>query len=91
MYYGNTQISVTLSKKRIGRKPKIVAEGSFRLLNSIYYKWMSGRLTDNQNEYAPVDEATEFTPRVYFLSEQEQIAYTLPFQKLEYSLYCFVE
>lgn len=88
MYYGNTSIKVLLHRPRACRGKKLEAEGSFRLLNCIYKKWMVERQMKTTDTYGPVDEESEFTPKVSFLKEQERLAYTIPFQKIEYHLIC---
>lgn len=86
MYYGNTLIKISLKRERFGRKAKVIATGSFRLLNSIYRKWMEERQGKQGDHYAALTERTEFTPSVSFLSEEQSIAYTLPFQRISYSI-----
>ncbi len=57
--------------------------GSFRLLNCIYLKWMLERQNDSGDKFSAVEEETPFTPHVSFLSREDCIAYTLPFQQIE--------
>lgn len=84
VYYGNTHIKISLKRKRTLRKPQVVATGSFRLLNCIYKKWMEERQGKQGDQYAALTEQTEFTPVVSFLTKEQAIAYTLPFQRLTY-------
>lgn len=87
VYFGNTVINVSLKCKRMFRKPQVVATGSFRLLNCIYKKWMEERQGEQGDQYAALTEATEFTPSVPFLTKEQAIAYTLPFQRLTYPIF----
>lgn len=84
MYYGNTTINTILYRKRGCRGNKVEAEGSFRLLNCIYKQWMIERQENVSDTYGPVKEESEFTPNAPFLSDKDRIAYTLPFQRIEY-------
>lgn len=85
VYYGNTNINISLKRKRALRKPQVIATGSFRLLNCIYKKWMEERQGKQGDQYAALTEQTEFTPSVSFLTKEQAIAYTLPFQRLTYA------
>ena len=84
MYYGNTTINTILYRKRSCRGNKVEAKGSFRLLNCIYKQWMIERQENVSDTYGPVKEESEFTPNAPFLSDKDRIAYTLPFQRIEY-------
>lgn len=45
---------------------------------------MIERQENVSDTYGPVKEESEFTPNAPFLSDKDRIAYTLPFQRIEY-------
>ena len=83
VYYGNTSIVVSLLSKHFCGRWRTECSASFRLLNCIYLKWMQERQSDSADKFSPLQEETEFTPHVSFLTKEDSIAYTLPFQKIE--------